>query len=85
MTYRSLLVHLDQDPLCATRTRAAIRLAKDLDCHLVGVVATGLIDLPTSPGAAASLAEFAALAWDTLRDEAEKATQAFRDAAGPLG
>ena len=55
MTYRSLLVHLDEDPLCATRTRAAIRLAKDLDCHLVGVVPTGLIDLPTSPGAAAVL------------------------------
>jgi len=85
MTYRSLLVHLDEDPLCATRTRAAIRLAKDLDCHLVGVVPTGLIDLPTSPGAAASLAEFAALAWDTLRDEAEKATQAFRDACRAAG
>ena len=85
MTYRSLLVHLDQDPLCSARSRAAMRLAKDLDCHLVGVAPTGLIDLPASPGAAASLAEFAALAWDTLRDEAERATQAFRDTCRAVG
>ena len=46
MTYRSLLVLLDQDRLCAARSQAAIRLAKALDCHLVGVAPTGLIDLP---------------------------------------
>src|SRR5205085_1549030 len=80
MTYRSLLVLLDHDPLCAARTRAAMQLAARLDCHLVGVAPTGLIDLPLSPGAASSLMDLAALAWVTLRDRADEATQTVRDA-----
>ena len=31
MTYRSLLVLLDHDPLCAARTQVAISLARQLD------------------------------------------------------
>ena len=85
MTYRSLLIFLDGDPLCEARTQVATRLARDLDCHLVGVAPTGLIDMPVSPGAATSLTQFAALAWDTLRDQAEQATQRFRDQCRQLG
>ena len=36
MTYRSLLVLLDQGPQCAARSQAAMRLAIVLDCHLIG-------------------------------------------------
>ena len=85
MTYRSLLVLLDQDPLCAARSQAAMRLANVLDCHLVGVAPTGLIDLPVSAPAAASLADFAALAWDTLRDQAEQVAVRFRDECRAAG
>ncbi|HUG25255.1 universal stress protein [Piscinibacter sp.] len=85
MTYRSLLVHLGVDPLCTARTRVAIRLAKELDCHLVGVAPTGLIDLPVTAGAAASMGELAALAWDTLRGQADQATQQFRTACQAAG
>jgi nucleotide-binding universal stress UspA family protein len=80
MTYRSLLVLLDHTPACAGRTQCAMRLAKDLDCHLVGLAPTDLIDLPVAPKAAASLTEYAALVWDALRDQAERAADAFRDA-----
>ena len=80
MTYRSLLVFLDRDPLCAARTQVAMRLAKDLDCHLVGLAPTGLVDLPSSLEAATALAEFSALAWTSLRDQARQATQRCRDA-----
>jgi nucleotide-binding universal stress UspA family protein len=80
MTYRSLLVLLDHTSACAARTACAMRLAKQLDCHLVGLAPTDLIDLPTAPKAAASLAEYAALVWDALRDQAERAADAFRDA-----
>ena len=83
MTYRSLLVLLDQDPLCAARSQAAMRLAKALDCHLVGVAPTGLIDLPVT--AAVSPADFAAFAWNTLRDRAERATDHFRDECRAAG
>ena len=77
MTYRSLLVFLDRDPPCAARTQIAMRLAKDLDCHLVGIAPIRLINLPVSLEAAASFADFNALAWDTLRDRAEQTTQRF--------
>ncbi len=80
MTYRSLLVLLDQDTLCAARTQVAIGLALQHDCHLVGVAPTGLIDLPMSAEVVAAQAEFSALAWDALRDQAERATDRFRDA-----
>ena len=78
MTYRSLLVFLDQDPLCAARTQVAIQLAKVLDCYLVGVAPTGLVDLPMLPGADQSLGEFRAKAGDALRSQAEHATERFR-------
>lgn len=79
MTYRSLLVLLDSDPLCPARTRLAITLAGDHDCHLVGVAPTGLIDLHVATGADSSLGAYAALAWDTLRAQAEGAAARFRD------
>jgi len=85
MTYRSLLVYLDHDPLCTTRTEVAMRLAKVLDCHLVGVAPTGLIDLPATAEVATPLAEYAALAWDVLRSQAERATDRFRDKCRAAG
>ena len=80
MTYRSLLVFLDDDPLCAKRSGAAIRLAKTLDSHLVGLAPTGLVDLPASAESAASLATFAALAWESLRGQARRASMRFGEA-----
>jgi nucleotide-binding universal stress UspA family protein len=85
MTYSSLLVHLGADPLCNARTRAAIRLAKALDAHLVGVAPTGLVDLAAPTGAAASLADVASLAWDTLREQAQAAARQFRHACEAAG
>ena len=85
MTYRSLLVHLDQDAQCAQRVQLAITLARRLDCHLVGLAPTGLLDVPASVAAETSLAQYSALAWDVLRDRAEKATQSFRNACHAAG
>jgi len=83
MSYRSILLYLDQNPTCDARTQAAIRLARRLDCHLAGLAPTGLLDLPGSPGA--TLSDLAALAWDCLRDEAERAADRFRAACGSAG
>jgi nucleotide-binding universal stress UspA family protein len=79
MNYRSLLVLLDHSPACPERTRLAMRLASERDCHLVGLAPTGLIDIRTGAHPAGPLAEYAALAWDALRDQAEAATQRFHD------
>lgn len=84
MTYRSLLVHLDHDPLAAARIEVATRLARDLDCHLVGVAPTGMIKLPAADPTA-SLSEYQALAWELLRDQAEHAAEHFREACHAAG
>jgi len=85
MTYRSLLVLLDQDPSCEARVDAAVRLAKSFDAHLVGVAPTGVIQMPAVPEVAVSLNELCALAWDTLRDQAETSMQKFRDSCRRAG
>ena len=85
MTYRSLLVHLDASPQCSARVDVAIRLAKSLDCHLVGLAPTGLIDLPVSIAGAASLDQFSVLAWDSLRQQADRATVRFSEACSAAG
>lgn len=79
MTYRSVLVVLDNSVQCTARTEAAVRLARVHDCHLVGLAPTGLIDIPHSAESASALADYAALAWDALRDQAEFATDRFRE------
>ena len=63
MNYRSLLVLLDNSASCAARTQLAMRLAREQDCHLVGLASTGLIDIPPSTEAATSLANYSVLAW----------------------
>ena len=85
MTYRSLLVFLDQDPLCAARTQVAIQLAKVLDCHLIGVAPTGLIDLPVSQQINPALEELSAMAWSALRGQAEQASERFRQQCRAAG
>lgn len=78
MNYRSLLVHLDNTPACESRTQLALQLARERDCHLVGLAPTGLVE--TAPaGAPSAAAEYTALAWDSLRSDAEQAGQRFAD------
>ena len=85
MTYHSLLVLLDDDPLCAARSQVGIRMARELDCHLIGLAPTGLAQLPSSPESVATLVEFGALAQRALRDRAERAIRRFRDACVAAG
>jgi nucleotide-binding universal stress UspA family protein len=80
MSYRSLLVHLDQGPLAGARSEAAIGLARAFDCHLVGVAPTGLVFLPAYGEAAMPVLEYGELAMQALRDAAGQAAQRFRAA-----
>ncbi|MBL0726623.1 universal stress protein [Piscinibacter sp. HJYY11] len=80
MTYRSLLVLVDDDPLCERRIQTAIALARSFDAQLTGFAPTGLLELPNTVGAAASMAEFAQLARVELGERARSAAQAFEKA-----
>lgn len=46
MTYRSILVHLDESPRCAARVALAATLAKAHGSHLLGLAPTGVVSLP---------------------------------------
>ncbi len=85
MNYRSLLVLLDPSAACAARLQLAMRLARERDCHLVGLAPTGLLDVPPDSGAASSLADYAARALDAVREQAERAAQNFRDECHAAG
>jgi nucleotide-binding universal stress UspA family protein len=59
MTYRSILVHLDESPRCATRVALAAMLARAHGSHLLGLAPSGIVSLPASlqsgqPAAAAA-------------------------------
>lgn len=85
MTYRSLLVLLDSSPLCATRVDSAIRIATSFEAHLVGLAPTGIVDMPVATESAASLAEYATLARNTLLAEAAQSVEAFRQSCRAAG
>ena len=82
MTYRSLLVLLDQGPQRAARSQAAIRLALALDCHLMGVAPIGTPGLAES---VAPLSKFAPSQGDTLHDQVTQTTNRFRDECQAAG
>src|SRR5678816_3285618 len=85
MTYRSLLVALDQDPACAARTEVALRLAATLDAHLVGLAPTGIVELPVWPEADPAVNDFAARAARRLQSQAEQAAERFRERCRAAG
>jgi nucleotide-binding universal stress UspA family protein len=79
MSYRSILLYLDEDALCEKRSTFAIELAKAYESHLVGAAPTGFLDFPVAIDAAATLAEYADVAWRAVRIRAERSAQVFRD------
>lgn len=85
MSCRSLLLLVDQDPLCASRTQTAVHLAKALGAHLHGVAPTGQVELSGSLAAASSSAELATAQWETLRRQADGAARAFEHTCDALG
>jgi nucleotide-binding universal stress UspA family protein len=80
MDLRSILLLLDEGPLCEARTRFALGLARAHGSHLVGLAPTGFADFPVAVDGAASLIEYADIAWQAVRDRAGRAAQSFREA-----
>lgn len=85
MAFRSLLVLLDQDAHHLARVQYAIKLAQELDCHLIGIAPTGLLEVPVLQGSAGSLNELAEQAWQLMRARADGAVEVFRQACAAAG
>lgn len=85
MTYRSILVHLDTASTCDDRVEFAIGLARDFDCHLVGLAPTGLVDWPVLADVSGTVAEYAVLARHALVDRGERCAERFRERCRSAG
>ena len=84
MSYRNILVHLDNQPGCTLRITAALDLAERFDAKLTGLATTGLLILPYGLGMVPSgevLAEWE----DYLAEQARAATVRFAELAGKRG
>ena len=88
MSYRSLLVHLDHDRRLDARLAYALRIARELQCHVIGAAPTGAVPAPAEfvpVGAAASLADYADAVWLALDQRGRELQERFEAACRQAG
>ena len=79
MSYRSLLVHLDESARCEARVDIAARLAREHGAHLLGLAPTGVINLPARvTPSATGVPNYLELAQASLNERAAALVQAFK-------
>lgn len=83
--YKTIVVHVDGSPQEPSRLRAAARLAREHDAHLVGSAATGIswVDLALLTGSMAAPMPFQD--FDSLRGAAAQRLRGFTETAHRLG
>jgi nucleotide-binding universal stress UspA family protein len=84
MSYKTILVHLDDRPRCVERLGVAFALAADFDAHLVGLYAPGVPRIPSYALAEAGPA-LRELVEKRRADAARQAERQFREAAARHG
>jgi nucleotide-binding universal stress UspA family protein len=78
MSYKTILVHLDNSPRCAARATLAAQWARVHGAHLVGLVPTGLYDgIVPADAIAVGGTDFIAESAEYLRRRAEAISHAF--------
>lgn len=85
MAYHTLLVHLDSEAPCATRTAIALRLAREHGAHLIGLAPTGRVQIPIDVASSLFEPGYAIASGHYLRKRAETACEAFEAAARAAG
>lgn len=85
MAYKTLLVHLDNEPACATRTALALRLAREHGAHLVALAPTGQIQIPVDVASSLFEPGYAIASGHYLRTRADQACEAFEAQARAAG
>ena len=86
MSYRSILVHLDDSPRCALRTEIAAGLALAHGAHLRGLAPAGLVNVPArlTPPASGSPNYFE-LAQASLNERAQALVREFEQRVRAIG
>ncbi|MEP6502285.1 MAG: universal stress protein [Betaproteobacteria bacterium] len=77
MTYPSILVPLDNQPECITRTATVLKLARAMGSHVTGVAPMEVLDLRATLATASSVASLPILGRDVLVADATRAALAF--------
>ncbi|MFX5510221.1 hypothetical protein ABTD49_20330, partial [Acinetobacter baumannii] len=80
MSYKSILVHVDQSRHAAQRIRIAAELARAQQAHLIGSAVSGISSFITMEGAA-----YIAAQMDGFRDRALAALENFDKIANSVG
>ena len=83
MTYRSILVHLDESPRCKARVALAATLAKAHGSHLLGLAPTGVVNLPAELQTTQLAAAVAARG--QMLQRATELVHRFNEQVAPLG
>ena len=84
MTYKTILVHVDNGKYCPARVDMAVRLARRFDAHLVGLHALTALRLPAYAVAEAGATLIEAQR-TIAREQATRAERVFRDATESAG
>jgi nucleotide-binding universal stress UspA family protein len=84
VTYRTIVVHLDEDPRSAERLTLAFDLASNFGAHLIGMFAPAAQPIPSFALAEAGAA-VVEIVQRRLREAAQSAEQQFRSGAARRG
>lgn len=85
MSFKSILVHLDNGREAQARVAAAAALALQHDAHLIGLASTGWIAMPPDLNGGSGLAAYQELALKELQELAEASVRSFREQVQRLG
>jgi nucleotide-binding universal stress UspA family protein len=77
MSYRSILVHLDDSVRCNARIDLAAQIASAQGGHLIGFAPTGWVDMPASVGHAVGGSNYIQLSFEHLMQRAQRVSAAF--------
>lgn len=85
MSYKTILVHVDETARCAARIELAARMAARDDAHLIGVAMTGISRFIYQNARFEDCDPNLSLHLDFLRERAHKALEAFEPQVRALG
>ena len=85
MSYRSILVYLDDAERTPARVALAAALARKQECHLIGLAPTGIVDIPGKPRLALEGNEYIPFTSKNLHERARKVADAFEAQVRELG
>jgi nucleotide-binding universal stress UspA family protein len=77
MSFKTILVHLDEPARCGARCAIAARLARTYEAHLVGLCPMGVLPMPAPPSITLERPEIARRTYEDIEQHAKGIADAF--------